>query len=1165
MLSLANISATQAENYYRTDDYYTKGQDQAQDTRWFGRGAAALGLEGAVDAVVFKKLLHGETPQGSCLHARRIDPATHRAATDYTFSAPKSVSIAALIQGDRRALEAHDQAVRTTLSVLEERYAQTRVRTPSGRQRVTTGNIAAALFRHETSREQDPQLHSHAVVINATQMPDGTWRSLSNDEIIAHQKLLGEIYQNELAFNLRRLGYEIEPRANGQFELKGYSQEMLEVFSTRTRQIEAYLERWEQKLEEGKPLHTSQKKQATLNTRHAKRLIPREVLLEGWQQQIQDRRLVMPPPPQQEQNLGDSSCKNAAIAINEGIAHCSEREAVFRSTKIERFALEHYLGQQQFHDLQEAIQSSSELIHIEPSSDKYTTQAAVQRELETIRLMQKGQGRVEAIATPELISQHLEQFPTLTQGQRQAIERSATTQDQHIAWQGVAGAGKTLCLHLLTEIAQAQGYTVRGFAPSAEAAHVLQQSIQVAADTVAGLLAATKVEPEQGTDPEIWIVDEAGLLSAKDAHALLQAADRQRARVILVGDTRQLSAVEAGNPFKSLQAGGIQTAHLQESLRQKTQSLKTAVALVAEGHIVQGIETLEESGAICEISDAQQRLQQLARDYLSLSAEEREQTLLLAGTNSDRLNLTRQIRTALQQEGSLGEDVFTFQSLRPKDLTALEAKHAKHYEIGDVVVPLKDYKRQGLEKNQRYTVASIDSDGHRLTLQSPNGQLLTVDPGQCDRKTVYTPQLVSVGVGDRLRWTRNDKKAGTRNGQTFTVTSIDAQGNALLTYENGRTVSTNLNGSQYTDYALVSTVYSSQGKTADRVLVAIDHTTSREGFYVAISRAKYNLTLYSPDKAELIRLAQRFSAKQNASDYIPLFQIGQTHAQTQKDATNSHTSTDNCRDIGVRIGDRVGNCINQKFGASAPGDHQSDPPEYAVAAATISPGRGTSPAEQRTSPEFGTTGSTAAPDQANLRSLASAFASRRQRLRLRHLIKIVEAIDELPEQLEHAAGECDRCTAEIGNLVEQLESAICEGQVESGSALGSLEAIQISEPGLEAVRASDAVQLGRAQRILPIAVQFMQLMHQQGETVEIAPDCWQYEGRQYTTIYDKLSGEFSLRAAYGRGELVRCRNRGERLAIEHAQGLTETDLATFAYIEQVLEQPEQSQEEEVTR
>jgi conjugative relaxase-like TrwC/TraI family protein len=250
MLSTSNVSAAQAETYYTQDDYYS-WDTQQQASRWVGKSATQLGLVGNVESATFQQLLNGVAPDGQSLAGKRTAAANRRAATDYTFSAPKSVSIAALVQQDDRVLAAHHQAVTTALTILEQRYAQTRQMTATGRVRVSTGNLMAAVFTHTTSREMEPQLHSHCVVMNATQLPDGQWRSFSNEAAIAHQKLLGEIYQNELAVALKQQGYQIKPRANGQFELAGYTPELLKLFSTRRQQMAQLMAIWDA---EGTPI-----------------------------------------------------------------------------------------------------------------------------------------------------------------------------------------------------------------------------------------------------------------------------------------------------------------------------------------------------------------------------------------------------------------------------------------------------------------------------------------------------------------------------------------------------------------------------------------------------------------------------------------------------------------------------------------------------------------------------------------------------------------------------------------------------------------------------------------------------------------------------------------------------------------------------------------------
>ncbi|MEL6468407.1 MAG: MobF family relaxase, partial [Cyanobacteria bacterium J06623_4] len=881
------LSAAQAENYFVKDDYYTE-EEQHEASFWLGKGAESLGLTGTVEKAVFGELLSGSGPGGEVLSGKEIDPKKRRAATDFTFSAPKSVSIAALVQRDERVLAAHHQAVAKAMAVLEKRYAQTRISTDSGRQRLTTGNLIAAVFPHATNREAEPQLHSHCVVMNATQLPDGRWFSFANEEAIANKKLLGQIYQNELAVALQGVGYKIERRAHGQFELKGYSSELLKLFSTRRQQIEALVALWES---EGKGVFSKDGQvvrsrlalyeAAALKSRKRKpKPMQPEQLRKGWQvlaqvegtelpdlptaQEGYERQATVFTPADEPEMETRNENKTDTFDVASAIQHCSERESVFRRTKVERFAFEHQLGQQSFDQLQKAIEESTELVRIDER--RMTTQSAIQRELEVIRLMQFGQGRAKALFSEqetELLSKC-----SLTEEQQQAVALALTTSDQVIAWQGSAGVGKTYALGVLKRFAEEQGVRVQGFAPSAEAAHTLGESLKIETETVAGLLVSRSTE---SSGKALWIVDEAGLLSMKAAQALLGRARKENAQVLLVGDTKQLSAVEAGNPFKSLQAGGIALARLDHSLRQKTEELKLAVSLVAEGHSARGIDVLEHADCLCLDSEPENLVEQMVSDYLKLSPGARVETLLLAGTNQERRVLTQRLRKALQYEGSLGADALNVNSLRRRDLTSVQAQYASSYEVGDVVVPTQDYKKQGLLKAQQYVVRGIDTVKNQLVLETAGGQLLRVDPARCKRKAVYRVVPIEIAVGDRLRWTKNDRAAGVRNGQKFRVAEVDASGKVLAVDEAGESRWFDLSGRQHLDYAWVSTTYSSQGKTAERVLALMsEKTTNKEAFYVAVSRAKHGLTLYATDKYALIRQAQVSRAKENVSDYVTL-------------------------------------------------------------------------------------------------------------------------------------------------------------------------------------------------------------------------------------------------------------------------------------------------------
>ena len=1053
MLSLANVSAAQAENYYEKDDYYTQGDPDLQsDSQWQGNGAEKLGLEGAVDKAVFQQLLHGQTPDGKSLHSKAINPAKHRAATDYTFSAPKSVSIAALIQKDKRVIQAHDEAVKTALSVLENRYAQTRVRRGPGiREKVSTGNVIAATFRHETSREQDPQLHTHCVVINATQMEDGSWRSLSNEEVLNNQKLLGEIYQNELAVQLRKSGYEIEPNGSGQFEFKDYEQPLLDLFSTRTQQIEQYIERWEDSIKEvgGKPLNATQKKQATLATRLRKKSVPREVLLEGWHRAISAGEVTLPATPEE---AAKDLTSQAQAAAAEGVNHASERESVFKVERAERFALEHHLGEQSFSELQTAMTDAGLL----PAKNRYTTQTAIERELDTIAIMESGQGQVNAIADESKVWQLLRQELSLTEGQRQAIETTATTTDQFIAWQGVAGAGKTYSLKLVAQLATEQGYEVTGYAPSAQAANTLSEEANIESDTVARLLHSDSNDAPQ--QQAIWIVDEAGLLSAKDAHQLLTKARSQNARVILVGDIRQLSAVEAGNPFKSLQSAGIQTVYLEESRRQKTEALRAAVVCLSAGEQREGLDRLDKAGMVHEVTDAQARHHCIVNDYMRSSPEARKKTLILSGTNVEQLALTADLRKALQAEGSLGADTFQMRSLRSLDRTSAQLKYACAYSEGEVVVPVRDYRRYGLKKKAQYTVTGRDIEKNQITVAAPDGSAIAFDPSRCADKTTYAVQEIAIASGDQLRWTRNDTERGVRNGQMVTVAAIDAKGTATLKDTSGNEMTVDLSGQQYLDYALVSTTYSSQGKTVDQVLVAVDSTISKEGLYVAVSRAKQNLSLYTADREQLFKRAERSTAKENPSDYLTLLKLVNPDAQNEKAA-------DPARDVrsadqSEYLGDRAGECVALSYRAAVRRDSAAE--------------AGSKPAESRAaslSPEY----------VADVRGVVTGIAERH---RIEALRRQADRIGEAAQGIIDGAGQLELTAAAVARIDGQLEQKAQGLSSVTESIAGQKQSVQVGGVAEVILRRIDPRDLARYQAQIAEAKKAEQLVEKKPEPVQ---------------------------------------------------------------------------------
>jgi len=415
MLSLKNVSAQRGKGYYGKEE---SANARSSGATWFGKGADRLDLNPEMEQADFEKILEGTGRSGEPLSARKINLETRRAATDFTFSAPKSVSIAALIQGDIRVIEAHDQAVKSVLTVIEEKYARTRIRTDEGQIKVGTDNLVVGIFRHETSREQDPQIHSHALVMNCTQLGNGRWQSLSNDLMVNHSKFLGQVYQNELAYQLREDGYEIKQRANGQFELEGYDA-LTGSFSTRRQQIEHHLA----------PLEfptLKQREHAALTTRPAKVQVPSEVLSLQWAETLVKIDQLLPPTPKPSDRT-DLSQTLAKAAI----AYFEERGNGLRRGAAENYVVENFTGQTSLVNLRNALKEEAVVV------DELTglmSQPAVTQELENIEVMESGKEETKD-SLQELNETRSSRYP-------QGVASNFAMHEQLMSWHRAEAARK---------------------------------------------------------------------------------------------------------------------------------------------------------------------------------------------------------------------------------------------------------------------------------------------------------------------------------------------------------------------------------------------------------------------------------------------------------------------------------------------------------------------------------------------------------------------------------------------------------------------------------------------------------------------------------------------------------------------------------------------------
>jgi conjugative relaxase-like TrwC/TraI family protein len=844
MLSLRNIqNPRQAATYFEHDDYYLHSQQTAA-SGWWGAGAKALGLRGRVERKAFSALLEGRLPTGTALP--QSDAGTRRAGFDLTFSAPKSVSLLALVHDDHRVLRAHQQAVARTLTELEQRAAYARITHNRITKPEATGNLTVALFHHATSRKLDPQLHTHAVVLNLTRRSDRQWRALDNEPIYRTKMLAGAIYRSELAHGLRRLGYEVErTHRDGRFEVQGFSKADLRPFSQRREEMEAAM----------KQLHVRgaiASERVALATRTKKVEVERTQLHQVWTMRAQALGIRFDRIPKRPV---ERSPYVAALRAQEGVrfaaAHLTERDAVFAETDLLRYALGQAPGDVRLPDVLRATR----LLHDEGllvvrapgpyETARSTTHEMIELERTAQHLEAQGRDQSPAILTVSQTHEALKSL-RLTQGQKASVTMLLTTQNQMVGIQGYAGTGKTTALQTFRQLAESEGYTLRGLAPSASAALVLENEAGIPSTTVARHLSAHRVKAPassaQPNDRVLWLVDESSLLGTRQAVRLLQAARRTGARVALIGDEDQLPSIEAGHVFHQLMANGMETAHMTEILRQQNPSLRSAVQLTIQRKHHRAVEQI--AAHVYEVPDRLRRLEAVAQLYLDHFSDN---PLVLTASREDREALNQLIRVRLQKAGRLAKKEVTAPALIPKDLTAAERRDARSYEPGDIVRFEKAYRTLGIASGDLLTVIDVLPEPGRVKLQAPDGRVLSWDPNLRHRVEAHTLTQRPLAVGDIIRWTRNDHHAGRRNGETSEVLALRPSLRLAEVRVGSEKQTLHLARPEHWDHAYASTVHAAQGKTCNLTILHIDddqrNLIGHESWYVALSRARHQIEI----------------------------------------------------------------------------------------------------------------------------------------------------------------------------------------------------------------------------------------------------------------------------------------------------------------------------------
>jgi conjugative relaxase-like TrwC/TraI family protein len=860
-------SLKDARHYFQehltVGDYYAEGQHVPG--HWFGHGAEQLGLSGVTRMDEFVRLcenLHPQTGQKLTLRQNTtrtdIGPdgqeqknSNRRVFYDFTFSPAKSVSIAALAGDDPRIVEAHEQAVSEALRQLQT-FAASRVRKDGECTDRLTGNLVAAVFRHETSRALDPHVHSHCILFNATFDPvEKQWKALQNFEMLAAQRFVLNVYYHELARSLVKCGYQIESKPRGDFEIKGVTPELIRKFSKRHDEIDQKT----QELVEGAP----EKAEGNLaaireNIAHKERArkirdIGLEKLQMLWDGQMTAaekqslRQLAghQPPVSNVTENLAEQSVTWAE-------EHLFERRSVVHEHELWRHALEYARGREVHTDDIQAVTQRRDYLRDKNRPGKVTTREHLQREADIVQIAKEGVASCHPLIWhPRPLNAQLDEE------QRQALEALLANTSHISVFRGGAGTGKSYVLRELVAEVQASGRDVVVLAPQRQQVVDMEQAGFPSPLTVSQFLAKRELAERAAV-----VVDEAGQIGGRQMWELLRLVRERNARLILSGDTRQHGAVEASDALLAIERySGVRPVELQTIRRQdpargqtvderdRIKQYRLAVKLAADGKLTESFSQLDNLGAVVMCGVGEQA-GKLADEYVQLAGKN-VSAVVVSQTWDEVRRVNEQVRAKLKANGLLGANDVTVQTLEKIDLTNAQKRDERFYPPDAVIV--FNQKVRNADAGAKGKLGGIVKAG---VLVEVNGRFVTVSNRVLAKITVCRPQDTRVAENDRLHLKANSRlKHGGRasNGELVTVKSISADGKIKLA--DGRVLDDSYR-EFVPGYAVTS--YGSQGKTVDYVLFSdstVKAATSAEQWYVSISRGRRGIRIFTPDKEQL--------------------------------------------------------------------------------------------------------------------------------------------------------------------------------------------------------------------------------------------------------------------------------------------------------------------------
>lgn len=747
MMSIGSIAGGGAGYYADKDNYYFLGN---LDSRWMGEGAKALGLEGNVNEQVLDALIAGRLPNGESLERIESGINTHRSGYDLTFSAPKSVSIMVVVNGDERLLAAHNLAVDTVAKEIESLVA-TRVMIDGVNQHINTAKMVAALFNHDTSRELDPQLHTHLLLLNATEH-EGKWRTLSSDTvnksgvietIYANQIALAQIYRHVLRQEVEARGFEtVEVGKHGLWEIQGVPTADL---SRRSQQIREAV---------GEDASPKSRDVAALDTRLAKQHNPdQDALLTRWHATLDkagfdyksfreqaDARAASYQAPSAK--TADALTAEVSTAVTQAISLLSDNKTQFTYSEVLSKTL---AGMQiepgsmaQARAGIEAAISTQQLIPLDDKKGLFTSSIHLLDELSVQQLAGRIQheNRVLSFSAPDMrlsgvMATLSDTAPTL------AIVNN----------RGGADAQREQ-VEATVSMAMGQGRAVTVLATDRTGERFLAES-PILSERMMNR-AALKADLSLAANSTLVIAN-AEKLSVKETLLILEQSLRNNVQMLMMDSAGRKGT---GNALATLEEAGVTRFNPSDKPTQQVDV------------------------SIVSVPDKQARYAQLAAQYADLSSGPVPVLAQVSGEREQRA-LAGAIRDELRTRGELGDTQTSITSLVPVWTDAKSRRQMDTYREGQVM----EHWNGDTRKLERYTVERVTPQSRTVTLQDGQGNLSPIKVGEFDSSwRLYNTKSIDIAVGEKLTWLGKQDKLTARD----TVTVLKVKKDRLVVEREGK-------------------------------------------------------------------------------------------------------------------------------------------------------------------------------------------------------------------------------------------------------------------------------------------------------------------------------------------------------------------------------------------